>query len=183
MFDEKKYEGRMKSSIDHFSENLQNIRAGRANPKLIEKITFSYYGVDTPINQAATINVPEARMLTITPWDKNNVKSIEKAILSSELGITPSNDGTMIRLPFPALTEERRKELVKEVSGQSEEAKIAIRNIRREAMDEIKKAEKNKEMSEDDRYVEEEAMQKLTDKYIEEIEKIGSKKEKELMEI
>lgn len=183
MFDEKKYEGRMKSSIDHFSENLQNIRAGRANPKLIEKITFSYYGVDTPINQAATINVPEARMLTITPWDKNNVKPIEKAILSSELGITPSNDGTMIRLPFPALTEERRKELVKEVSGQSEEAKIAIRNIRREAMDEIKKAEKNKEMSEDDRYVEEEAMQKLTDKYIEEIEKIGSKKEKELMEI
>lgn len=183
MFDEKKYEDRMKSSIDHFSENLQNIRAGRANPKLIEKITFSYYGVDTPINQAATINVPEARMLTITPWDKNNVKPIEKAILSSELGITPSNDGTMIRLPFPALTEERRKELVKEVSGQSEEAKIAIRNIRREAMDEIKKAEKNKEMSEDDRYVEEEAMQKLTDKYIEEIEKIGSKKEKELMEI
>ncbi len=183
MFDEKKYESRMKSTIDHFSENLQNIRAGRANPKLIEKITFSYYGVDTPINQAATINVPEARMLTITPWDKNNIKLIEKAILASELGITPSNDGSMIRLPFPALTEDRRKDLVKEVSVQSEEAKIAIRNIRREAMEEIKKAEKNKEMSEDDRYVEEEAMQKLTDKYIEEIEKICSKKEKELMEI
>lgn len=183
MFNEKKYEDQMKASVDHFSEDLQQIRAGRANPKLVEKISFEYYGVDTPIKQAATINVPEARLLTITPWDKNNIKPIEKAILSSDIGITPSNDGTMIRLPFPALTEERRKDLVKEVASRSEDAKIAVRNIRRDAMDEIKKAEKNKELTEDDRYIEEEAMQKMTDKYIEEIEKLCSKKEKELMEI
>lgn len=183
MFNLKNYEEKMKKSVHVYEETLSNIRAGRANPKLLENITFSYYGVDTPINQAATIQVPEARLMTIQPWDASNLKPIEKAILGSDLGITPSNDGKIIRLPFPALTEERRKELVKEVAAKTEEGKVYVRNIRREAMDQIKKEEKSGELTEDDRYRQEEELQKLTDKYIKNIETIAKNKEKELMEI
>ncbi len=183
MFSTKEYEDRMKKTAESFEDDLQTIRAGRANPRLLDGITFPYYGVDTPINQAATIQVPEARMITITPWDMNNVKPIEKAILASDLGITPSNDGKMIRLPFPELTGERRKELVKDVKKKLEEAKIAVRNIRRDAMDEIKKLEKANELTEDDRHGYEDDIQKVTDKSIELVEKISEKKEKELMEI
>lgn len=177
------FEKNMKKSVEVYEENLQSIRAGRANPKLLEGITFPYYGVDTPLNQAATIAVPEAMLITIQPWDINNLKPIEKAILSSDLGITPSNDGKIIRLPFPPLTEERRKELAKEVSNRSEEAKVAIRNIRRDAMDAVKKSEKAKEISEDERFSYEEDIQKLTDKYIKEVEEITKNKENELMAI
>lgn len=183
MFNLKDYEKSMKKSVDVFSEGLQTIRAGRANPKLLDSITFPYYGVDTPINQAATINVPEAMMITIQPWDANNLKLIEKAISASDLGITPNNDGKIIRLPFPPLTEERRKELTKEVNSRAEDAKVAIRNIRRDALADVKKAEKNNELTEDDRYKSEDDVQKLTDKYVKEIETIAKDKEKELMEI
>lgn len=183
MFEIKDYENKMKNTVNNYSEALTMIRAGRANPKLVEGITFEYYGVETPINQAATINVPEAMLITIQPWDVNNLKPIEKAILESDLGITPNNDGKILRLPFPALTEERRKELVKDVNAKAEESKISIRNIRRDAMDELKKAEKANELTEDDRFSLEEDVQKLTDKYIGEIESVAKDKEKELMEI
>lgn len=183
MYKSKDYENKMKKTVDSFKGDLEHIRAGRANPKLLDNITFSYYGVDTPLKQAASINVPEARMLTITPWDPKNIKPIEQAILASDLGITPSNDGKMIRLPFPPLTEERRKKLVKEVSTRLEEAKVSIRNIRRDGMDEIKKDENNKDISEDERYAKEEELQEITDNYIEKLEEAEQKKEEELMEI
>lgn len=183
MFKIKEYEDRMKKSVSALETEYQNIRAGRANPKLVETITFSYYGTDTPINQAATIQVPEARMITITPWDVKNIKPIEQAILASDLGITPSNDGKMIRLPFPPLTEERRKDLVKNVHALKEDAKVAVRNIRRDAMDKIKSLEKAKEFTEDDRRSSEDDVQKLTDKYIGELDKTAKHKESELMEI
>lgn len=183
MYKKSELESQMKKSLESMEYDFKYIRAGRANPNLLDAISFSYYGVDTPIKQAATINVPEARLITITPWDKSNLKPIEQAILSSDLGITPSNDGTIIRLPFPQLTEERRKDLVKEVNKRMEEGKVAIRNIRREGMEEIKKAEKNKEMAEDDRYRAEDDLQKLTDRYIEKMEEITKNKEKELMEV
>ncbi len=183
MYKEKAYEERMKKTMAAFQKDLLHIRAGRANPSLLDNISFNYYGVETPIKQAASINVPEARMLTITPWDPKNIKLIEQAILGSELGITPSNDGKMIRLPFPPLTEERRKDLVKEVLLRLEEGKIAIRNIRREGMEEIKKDENDKVISEDDRYSQEDDLQKLTDKYIKMLEEAEKEKEKELMEI
>lgn len=183
MYKEKAHEEKMKKTMAAFQKDLLHIRAGRANPSLLDNISFNYYGVETPIKQAASINVPEARMLTITPWDPKNIKLIEQAILGSELGITPSNDGKMIRLPFPPLTEERRKDLVKEVLLRLEEAKIAIRNIRREGMEEIKKDENDKVISEDDRYSQEDDLQKLTDKYIKMLEEAEKEKEKELMEI
>lgn len=179
----KDMESRMDKSIDAYEENLAAIRAGRANPKLVEDITFSYYGVETPIKQAATISTPEARLLVIQPWDVSNIKPIEKAILQSDLGITPGNDGKIIRLPFPQLTEERRKDLVKDVKKKSEEAKVAIRNIRRDAMDEIKSMEKSGEWTEDDRKSTEADVQKVTDKFTEKIDKISKKKEDELLEI
>lgn len=183
MYKKNELESQMKKSLEALEYDFQHIRAGRANPNLLDDISFSYYGVNTPIKQAATINVPEARLITITPWDKTNLKPIEQAIISSDLGITPSNDGTMIRLPFPQLTEERRKDLVKDVNKRMEEGKVAVRNIRREGMEDIKKAEKNKEIAEDDRYRAEDDLQKLTDKYIEKMEEITKKKEKELMEV
>lgn len=183
MFTLNDYKSKMQKSIHVYEEDLQQIRAGRANPRLLEDIRFSYYGVDTPINQAATIQVPEARLITIQPWDISNLTPIEKAILASDLGITPSNDGKIIRLPFPELTEERRKQLVKDVHKRSEDAKIVIRNIRREAMDEIKKCEKATELTKDDRFAFEEDVQKLTDDFIKEIDAITKRKEKELMEI
>lgn len=183
MYQEKEMEERMKKTMAAFQKDLLHIRAGRANPSLLDNISFSYYGVETPLKQAASINVPEARMLTITPWDPKNIKPIEQAILASDLGITPSNDGKMIRLPFPPLTEDRRKDLVKEVSLRLEEAKVAVRNIRREGMEQIKKDENDKAISEDDRYQEEDDLQKLTDKYIKQLEEAEKEKEKELMEI
>ena len=173
----------MTKALDSFDKRIVNIKAGRATEAILDGMTFSYYGTETPINQAATVSIPEARLLVIKPWDKTNIGPIEKAILKSNIGITPQNDGEVIRLPFPQLTEERRKDLTKVVGKNSEAAKIAIRNIRRDAMDEIKKAEKSKEITEDDRKSNEEEIQKLTDKYIEEIDKITKAKEIELMEI
>ncbi|MDO4593918.1 MAG: ribosome recycling factor [Tissierellia bacterium] len=172
----------MKKSVESFKERLTTIRAGRANQSILNGITFSYYGVETPINQAATINTPEARLLTITPWDKSNIAPIEKALLKSDIGITPSNDGEVIRLPFPQLTEERRKELVKEVNKYAEETKISLRNHRRDALDIVKKQEKTGELSEDQKIGAEEDIKKSIDKFTKEIENIAKTKKDELME-
>lgn len=179
----KSSEEKMKKTISSLKEDFQSIRAGRANTSLLDKITVDYYGQQSPINQVAGLSAPEPRMLMISPWDPKLIPEIEKSILQSDLGITPSNDGKVIRLIIPQLTEERRKDLTKVVGKNSEAAKIAIRNIRRDAMDEIKKAEKSKEITEDDKKSNEEEIQKLTDKYIEEIDKITKAKEIELMEI
>ena len=183
MYNTKEMERRMNKSVESFEEELASIRAGRANPKVLDGITFSYYGVDTPINQAASISVPEARLLVIAPWDISNIKPIEKAILASDLGITPGNDGKVIRLPFPELTGERRQELAKSVGGFAEEARIAVRNIRREAMTEIKKQEKSGELTEDERFQSEDSVQKITDRMIASIDTIAKEKEKELLAI
>lgn len=179
----KLYKEKMNTHVNGYKENLLLIRAGRANPALVENITFSYYGVDTPIKNAATITVPEARLLVVQPWDASTIKEIEKAIISSELGITPSNDGKVIRLPFPILTEDRRKDLVKEVNKKSESSKVGIRNIRRDLMSDIKKAEKDNEINEDERKTLEKQAQDLTDEYINKIVEITKDKEKELMEV
>ena len=176
-------ESRMKKTVGSFTEALQSIRAGRANTTLLDKIHVEYYGQQTPINQVASLSAPEPRLLSIQPWDASLIPEIEKAILKSDLGITPSNDGKIIRLVIPQLTEERRKDLTKLVGKYAEEAKVSIRNIRRDAMEEIKKAEKSKEISEDDKSSYEEDIQKLTDKYTKEVDKVAENKEKELMEI
>ena len=181
--DYNKYEEKMKKSISVFEENLAEIRAGRANPAILNKITVDYYGTPTPINQLAGISVPEARMIVIQPWDASVLKEIEKEILKSDIGINPNNDGKVIRLTFPELNEERRKEIVKDIRKMAEEAKVAIRSIRRDAIDEAKAMQKNSEISEDELKVAEEQKQKLTDKYVEEIDKILEKKEKEVMSI
>ena len=181
--DYNKYEEKMKKSISVFEENLAEIRAGRANPAILNKITVDYYGTPTPINQLAGISVPEARMIVIQPWDASVLKEIEKEILKSDIGINPNNDGKVIRLVFPELNEERRKEIVKDIRKMAEEAKVAIRSIRRDAIDEAKAMQKNSEISEDELKVAEEQIQKLTDKYVEEIDKILEKKEKEVMSI
>ena len=180
---QKEAEVKMKKSINIYKEELQGIRAGRANPSLLDKISIDYYGTNTPLKQVASISAPEPRLLVIQPWDANLIPVIEKEILKSDLGLNPSNDGKLIRLPIPMLTEERRKELVKIVGKSQENAKVAIRNTRREANDIIKKMEKNKELSEDERKLAEEKIQKITDKYIEEIDLITKQKEEELMEI
>lgn len=179
----KNTESRMQKSVSSLSESLQSIRAGRANTSLLDKIFVDYYGQQTPLNQVASLSAPEPRLLAIQPWDANLIPDIEKAILKSDLGITPSNDGKVIRLVIPQLTEERRKDLTKLVGKDAEEAKVSVRNIRRDAMEDIKKAEKAKEISEDDKVSFEEDIQKLTDKYIKEIDKVAESKEKELMEI
>lgn len=173
----------LENHIQGFRDNLAQIRAGRANPALVENITFSYYGVETPIKNAATITVPEARLLVIQPWDGSQIKEIEKAILASNIGITPSNDGKVIRLPFPELNEETRKNLVKEVKQKSEQSKVGVRNQRRDMMDAVKKAEKNKEISEDQRKVLEDEVQELIDTYINKIDEITKEKEKELLTV
>ena len=178
-----KFEEKMIKSISVFEENLSEIRAGRANPAILNKIMIDYYGTPTPINQVAGISVPEARMIVIQPWDASVLKEIEKEILKSDIGINPNNDGKVIRLNFPELNEERRKEIVKDIRKMAEEAKVAIRSIRRDAIDEAKAMEKNSEISEDDLKVAEDKIQKLTDKYVEEIDKILDKKEKEVMSI
>ena len=179
----KNFEEKMKSTISVYSDELKGVRAGRANPSILDKITVQYYGQETPINQVAGISVPEARLIAIQPWDASLIGEIEKAILKSDLGLNPSNDGKIVRLAIPPLTEERRKDLTKTVSGYGENAKVSIRNIRRDAMDYVKKLEKGGEFSEDDRRNSEDDIQKLTDKYVKEIDVITSKKQEEIMEI
>jgi len=174
---------KMDKAVQAFTRELASVRAGRANPGLLEKITVDYYGMPTPINQLAGIQVPEARLLVIQPYDKSILKDIEKAILASDLGLTPSNDGSVIRITIPPLTEERRRELVKVVKKYSEDAKVAVRNIRRDANDELKKLEKNGEITEDELRGYTDDVQKLTDDHIAKIDAITKDKEKEIMEV
>lgn len=178
-----KSEETMKKSINFLKEELATIRAGKANPKLVDKILVSYYGVMTPINQVANISVPEPRSILIQPWDSSLIKEIEKAILTSDLGINPSNDGKIIRLVIPPLTEERRKDLIKLCKKEVENAKVAVRNVRRDANEEFKRLEKASELPKDDHKKAEEEMQKLTDKYIKIIDEIYKEKEKEILEV
>ncbi len=177
------YEEKMKGAINALEETFNGIRAGRANPKVLDKIVVDYYGVETPLNQVANIQVPEARMITIQPWETKMLKEIEKAINMSDLGINPQSDGKVIRLIFPQLTEERRKELVKEVGKIGEGGKVAVRNVRREGIDTYRNHQKNNKISEDELYNFEQDMQDLTDKYIDLVDQTVQKKEKELMEI
>nr|WP_050181420.1 ribosome recycling factor [Domibacillus robiginosus] len=174
---------KMDKAIAAFNRELASIRAGRASANVLDRITIDYYGAPTPINQLASINIPEARLLVITPYDKSSMSDIEKALLKSDLGLTPSNDGSVIRLNFPALTEERRKELAKQVKKEAEDAKVAIRNIRRDANDELKKGEKNGDLTEDDLRGYTEDVQKQTDNYIRRVDEIAKEKEQEIMEV
>ena len=176
-------EERMEKTLGVLEENLSEIRAGRANPAILNKVTVDYYGVPTPINQVAGISVPEARLIVIQPWDASVLKEIEKAILASDIGLNPNNDGKVIRLSFPELTEERRKELVKDVKKIGEDSKVSIRAIRRDGIDESKSMQKEGLITEDDLKRAEEQIQKLTDKKIEEIDNIVSRKEKEIMSV
>lgn len=179
----KSHEVKMQKTLDVLSKELAAVRAGRANPAVLDKITVEYYGAPTPLNQVAAISTPDPRTLAIQPWDGSVLKAIEKAIQVSDLGINPQNDGRAIRLVFPALTEERRRDLAKQVKKYSEDAKVAVRNIRRDAMEKFKAQKKKSEITEDDFKVIEKDMQKLTDDYIKEVERIADEKEKELMEI
>ena len=176
-------EERMKKTISVYEENLSEIRAGRANPAILNKLTVEYYGTATPINQVAGISVPEARLIVIQPWDGSVLKEIERAILASDIGITPNNDGKVIRLNFPELNEERRKDLVKDIKKMGEEAKVAVRQVRRDGLDEFKKQQKDSLITEDDLKIAEDEIQKITDKNIEEIDKILENKEKEVMSV
>ena len=178
-----KFEEKMTKTISVFEENLAEIRAGRANPAILNKIMIDYYGTPTPINQVAGISVPEARLIVIQPWDGSILKEIEKEILKSDIGINPNNDGKVIRLSFPELTEERRKEIVKDIRKMAEEAKVAVRSIRRDAIDEAKKAQKDSEISEDELKSAEDNIQQLTDKYVAKVDEILGAKEKEVMSI
>ena len=179
----KVYEEKMDKSYDALLSDFAAIRAGRANPHVLDHIRVDYYGSPTPIQQVANVAVPEPRVITIAPWDKKMIRTIEKAIQTSDLGIHPNNDGSVIRLVFPELTEERRKDLVKEVKKKGEQAKVAVRNIRRDANDAIKKAEKAGEISEDTQKDNEERIQKSTDKMIEKIDKAVEAKSKEIMTV
>ena len=174
---------KMEKTISVFSEKLAEIRAGRANPAILNKIKIDYYGTPTPINQVAGVSVPEARLIVIQPWDASVLKEIEKAILASDIGINPNNDGKVIRLAFPELNEERRKDIVKDVRKMAEEAKVAIRSIRRDGIDLTKNSQKDGEMTEDELKQAENEIQKITDKNIEEIDKITEAKEKEVMSV
>ncbi|MCC7450931.1 MAG: ribosome recycling factor [Anaerolineae bacterium] len=176
-------EARMKGAIHSLEEDLNGIRTGRASPALVEKLMVEYYGTPTPLYQMATINVPEAQLITIKPFDKTSLRSIEKAIQTSELGLNPNNDGTIIRLSLPPLTQERRKELVKVVHHRLEEAKVALRNIRRSAIDDIRDFEKESLISEDDSHRGQDEMQKLIDKYTEQVDSIGKRKEQDIMAV
>ncbi len=179
----KSTEERMKKSVDALDREYKSVRAGRANAGVLDRITVDYYGVPTPIQQMAAISVPEARTLLIAPWDKSTLKEIEKAILTSEIGINPQNDGTSIRLNFPPLTEERRKDIVKDIRKKGEEAKIAVRNQRRDALDKLKALKKDNSITEDDESNGEKKIQNLTDKFCKEIDELASVKEQEIMEI
>ncbi len=179
----KEYEAKMKKSAEVYKESLSVIRAGRANTAVISKVTVDYYGSETPITQIAEVKVTDPKTIVIQPWEASTLKKIEKALLASDVGITPQSDGKVIRLVFPQLTEERRKELKKTVSKMGEEAKVALRNIRREANDKSKAMKKNSEMTEDEQKLSDKAIQDLTDKYIKEIDGITEAKEKEIMAI
>lgn len=174
---------RMEKVIDNLETNYSEIRAGRANPAILNRVSVEYYGVPTPINQVASVSVPEARLIVIQPWDRSILSQIEKAIEKADIGIHPMNDGQVIRLSFPELTEERRKEIVKDVKKTAEEAKVAARNVRRDEMDEAKAKLKNKEISEDEEKSLEDKIQKETDKYVAKIDEIADKKEKEIMSV
>lgn len=176
-------EEKMNKSIDYLKDELANIRAGRANPAILNKVMVDYYGMETPINQVGTISVPEARQILVTPWDRSVIVAVEKAIQKADLGVNPINDGNAIRIVFPELTEERRKELFKEVKALGEDAKVAIRNSRRDAMDEVKASQKASEITEDELKTLEDKIQKVTDKFIANIDNIISEKEKEIMEV
>ena len=179
----KPYEDKMTSAVRHLEKELAAVRAGRANPAVLDKIAVDYYGTPTPIQQVAAVAVAEARVLTITPWDASLLRPIEKAILTSELGINPTNDGRVIRLTFPEMTEERRKDLVKDVKKKGEASKVAIRNIRRDANEAIKKMNKAGEISEDEQKLGEEEIQEMTDKYITQIDKEIDAKSKEILTV
>ena len=174
---------RMEKTINVFSEKLSEVRAGRANPAILNKVKSDYYGTPTPINQVAGISVPEARMILIQPWDASVLKDIEKAILASDIGINPNNDGKVIRLVFPELNEERRKELVKDIKKMAEEAKVAVRAVRRDGIEEAKAEQKEGNITEDELKQAENEVQKMTDKSVEEIDEILAKKEKEIMSV
>ena len=176
-------ESKINKTIEVLKQNFSEVRAGRANPAILNRISVEYYGTPTPINQVAGISVPEARLIMIQPWDASILKDIEKAILASDIGISPNNDGKVIRLAFPELTEERRKELVKDIKKTAEEAKVAVRAIRRDGIDKAKAMQKNSEITEDELRGAEDTIQKLTDKKIEEIDKVLADKEKEILTV
>lgn len=175
------FERKMKKSIEIYQSSLETIRVGRASAAVLNNVTFEYYGVPTPIQQMAEIKVPDPKTLLIAPWDATTVKAIERAILASDVGITPQNDGKVLRLIFPPLTEERRKELSKQVSKMGEEAKVNVRNIRRDGIDKAKNMKKNGDMTEDEQKESEKLMQDLTDKYVKQVDEITSAKEKDIM--
>ncbi len=179
----KNAESKMNKAIASLEGDLASIRAGRANPAILDKVTVEYYGVQTPLAQVGTISVPEARTIIVQPWDVSVLKEVEKAILASDIGINPNNDGKVIRLNFPPLTEERRKELNKTVSKRGEEAKVAVRNIRRDSIEQFKKQKKANEITEDDLKDLEDQIQKMTDKFVKKIDGIIADKEKEIMEV
>jgi ribosome recycling factor len=174
---------RMGKAVEALRKELATIRTGRAHPGLIEHLRVDYYGAPTPLNQLATINVPEPRLLTIQPWDHQSLGAIEKAILKSDLGLNPSNDGNIIRLVIPQLTEERRKELAKVVRKKVEEGRVAVRNVRRDRHDELRRLQREKEISEDAQYLAQEELQELTDSFIQEVERVGEEKEAELLAV
>ncbi|MFC0472025.1 ribosome recycling factor [Halalkalibacter kiskunsagensis] len=176
-------ETRMAKAIEALNRELAKLRAGRANPALLDRVAVEYYGAETPLNQLATISVPEARLLLIQPFDKSSIANIERAIQMADLGLTPSNDGAVIRIQIPPLTEERRKDLVKLVKKSAEEAKVAVRNVRRDANDDLKKRQKDGEMTEDELRRSTDDVQKLTDKSIAQVDDVAEKKEKEIMEV
>lgn len=173
----------MEQATQAFSRNLATVRAGRANPSLLDSVFVDYYGAQTPLNQLATVSAPEARLLVITPFDKSAIAEMEKAIQKADLGLTPSNDGNVIRINIPPLTEDRRKELVKVVGKFAEESKVQVRNIRRDTNDQLKKLEKNNELTEDELRIEQEKVQKETDRFINEIDEMAKNKESEIMEV
>ncbi len=181
--DFKDFERRMGKAVEHLEDEFGAVRAGRANAKVLDRISVEYYGSETPLNGVATISSPDARTLVISPWDTKLLKDIQKAIQSSDLGINPQNDGRVIRLTFPMLTEERRRELTKQVKKYAEDAKVAMRNIRRDGMDYVKKLKKNSEITEDDQKKAEKDLQTLLDKYIKKVDDVTALKEKELMAI
>jgi ribosome recycling factor len=176
-------EHRMQSAIAALDREMDTVRTGRARPALVETLKIDYYGAPTPLNQVATINAPEPRMITIQPWDKTQLGAIEKAIQKSDLGLNPTNDGNIIRLLIPPLTEDRRKELAKLVHKKTEDGRVAVRNVRRDALEELRKLQHDKEISDDEERRAQERLQKLTDRYVAEIEKHGQAKEQELLEV
>ncbi len=178
-----KCEAKMNKSIDALNHEFSSVRAGRANPAILDRVLVDYYGAPTPINQMAAVSVSEARVLVIQPWDKSTLKTIEKAIQASDIGINPTNDGNVLRLTFPQLTEERRKELVKDIKKMGEESKVGIRNIRRDAMEKLKALKKDSSITEDDQKDGEKKIQDITDKFVKKVDSLVAEKEKEVLSI